>query len=241
MNDVEMAAYLAACNPWGAPMRSPEPEQPPVTSGLTIDKAKDPVVRALPAESTARKATPIVTGVLDYFPAAIAAVARVSKAGNDKHNPGEKLHHSRGKSTDHADAIGRHLMERGGIDPDTGERHSAELAWRALANLQQELEDAGEAPLARGASYDGIVLPGESKPPATMYDDIIIDQSVLDEVRRQQADHAEDRRREYSEPATPADQDARRHYNDGVLQVADWLSREGRDDLAELALNWLAQ
>lgn len=201
----------------------------------------DPVVRALPAESNARKATPVVTGVLDYFPAAIAAVARVSKAGNDKHNPGEKLHHSRGKSTDHADAIGRHLMERGGIDPDTGERHSAELAWRALANLQQELEDAGEAPLARGASYDGIVLPGEPKNAPTVYDDIVIEQSILDETRKRQEHYAEDRREEYSQPATPADQDARRHYNNGVLQVADWLAREGQDHLAEDALNWLAQ
>lgn len=104
----------------------------------------------LPTGSAERKAIPLTTGVLDYFPAAIAAVARVSNAGNDKHNPGEPLHHARGKSMDHADSIGRHLMERGGIDPDTGHRHSAELAWRALALLQQELEDAG-APLARGA------------------------------------------------------------------------------------------
>lgn len=104
----------------------------------------------LPSDSAERKAIPITTGVLDYFPAALAEVAKVSKAGNDKHNPGEPLHHARGKSTDHADAIGRHLLERGGRDEDTGQLHSAELAWRALANLQQELEDAG-APLARGA------------------------------------------------------------------------------------------
>lgn len=104
-----------------------------------------------PLDSAARKALPVVTGVLDYFPAALAEVARVSKHGNDKHNPGEPLHHARGKSMDHADAIGRHLIDRGGIDADTGMRHSAELAWRALALLQQELEDAGIAPLPRGA------------------------------------------------------------------------------------------
>lgn len=108
----------------------------------------------LPIDSEARKGIPITTGVLDYFPAALAAVAAVSKVGNDKHNPGEPLHWARGKSTDQADAIGRHLLERGGIDPDTGMRHSAQLAWRALALLQLELEDAGEAPLARGASTD---------------------------------------------------------------------------------------
>lgn len=104
----------------------------------------------LPTKSEDRKAIPLTTGVLDYFPAALAEVAKVSKAGNDKHNPGQSMHHARGKSTDHADSILRHLTERGGIDSDTGVRHSAELAWRALALLQQELEDAG-APLARGA------------------------------------------------------------------------------------------
>lgn len=107
----------------------------------------------LPTDSQARKDIPVTTGVLDYFPAAIAAVAAVSKAGNDKHNPGEPLHWSRGKSTDQADCIARHLIERGGIDPETGMRHSAQLAWRALAFLQLELEEAGEAPVARGASY----------------------------------------------------------------------------------------
>lgn len=106
----------------------------------------------IPSDSAARKALPVTTGVIDYFPAALAAVAAVSKYGNDKHNPGEPLHWSRGKSNDHADAIARHLIDRGGVDEGTGIRHSAELAWRALALLQLELEEAGEAPLSRGSS-----------------------------------------------------------------------------------------
>ena len=109
--------------------------------------------QVMPVDSAARKNVPITSGVFDYFPAALAEIARVSKAGNDKHNPGEPLHWARGKSTDQADAIGRHLIDRGGIDPDTGMRHSAELAWRALAMLQLELEEAG-APVARGASIE---------------------------------------------------------------------------------------
>jgi hypothetical protein len=109
------------------------------------------VTDTIPSDSAARKALPITTGVIDYFPAALAAVAAVSKAGNDKHNPGEPMHHARGKSMDHENAIARHLIDRGKIDADTGLRHSAELAWRALAMLQQELEDAGEAPFPRGA------------------------------------------------------------------------------------------
>jgi hypothetical protein len=139
--------------------RNPEPlighfseDRSKVYFPITIDRSVLQMAHqtTLPAESAERKAIPITTGVLDYFPAALAEVAKVSKVGNDKHNPGEPMHHARGKSTDHADSIARHLLERGGVDSDTGVRHSAELAWRALALLQQELEDAG-APVARGA------------------------------------------------------------------------------------------
>lgn len=98
----------------------------------------------LPTDPQARKGLPITTGVLDYFPDAIAAVAACSKAGNDQHNPGQPLHWAREKSTDHADCIARHLVERGTVDSD-GVRHSAKLAWRALANLQLELEAAVKA------------------------------------------------------------------------------------------------
>jgi hypothetical protein len=94
----------------------------------------------LPTDAKERKETPIATGVLDYFPRALAEVARVSKAGNDQHNPGQPLHWSKGKSTDHADCIARHLIERGTRDSADGTRHSAKLAWRALANLEMELE-----------------------------------------------------------------------------------------------------
>jgi hypothetical protein len=93
----------------------------------------------LTADATERKGIPITTGVLDYFPLAVAEVAKVSKAGNDQHNPGQPLHWARGKSIDHHDCIARHLIDRGTIDTD-GQRHSAKLAWRALAALQVELE-----------------------------------------------------------------------------------------------------
>lgn len=95
---------------------------------------------SLPTDAKERKATPIATGVLDYFPLAIAEVARVSKAGNDQHNPGQPLHWDKTKSLDHADSLIRHLLERGTLDTD-GMRHSAKVAWRALALLQTELEN----------------------------------------------------------------------------------------------------
>ena len=98
----------------------------------------------LPTDPTERKGIPITTGVLDYFPLAIAEVAKCSKACNDQHNPGQPLHWAKGKSTDHADCIPRHLIDRGAFDTD-GVRHSAKLAWRALALLQIELEEAAKA------------------------------------------------------------------------------------------------
>ena len=104
----------------------------------------------LPTDPQERKAMPVCTGVIDYFPLALAEIARLSKAGNDQHNPGQPLHWARSKSTDQADTIVRHLMERGGIDTD-GQRHSAKLAWRALAMLQIELEEALGLPPSRGS------------------------------------------------------------------------------------------
>lgn len=110
------------------------------------------VLRKLPDSPTGRKTIPVMTGAVDYFPLAIAEVARVSVAGNEQHNPGQPLRWNRGKSSDHADCILRHLVERGTIDTD-GQRHSAKAAWRALALLQEELEaEAGWTPEQNNAA-----------------------------------------------------------------------------------------
>lgn len=91
------------------------------------------------SEAERRKRMPVASGVLDYFPDAIRAIAACSWVGNEQHNPGEPLHWSRGKSADHPDCLLRHFMERGTVDSD-GVRHSTKAAWRALAILQLELE-----------------------------------------------------------------------------------------------------
>lgn len=93
----------------------------------------------LPTDAQERKQIPITTGVLDYFPLAIAEVAKCSWAGNQQHHPDKELHWDKTKSNDHGDCIARHLVDRGKFDTD-GQRHSAKLAWRALALLQLELE-----------------------------------------------------------------------------------------------------
>ena len=95
----------------------------------------------LPKDALARKGVPLYNGLVRYFPLALAAVAELSRKGNDQHNPGLPLHWDRSKSGDELDALCRHLFEAGTLDVD-GVRHSTKVAWRALANLQKELERA---------------------------------------------------------------------------------------------------
>jgi hypothetical protein len=104
---------------------------------IMVDDIGKAVMGATPEE---RKKVPIYSGVLRYFPLAIAEVARCSYQGNEQHNPGTPLHWDRFKSGDEHDALVRHLMEAGTMDKD-GVRHSAKVAWRALAALQKELEN----------------------------------------------------------------------------------------------------
>ncbi len=87
-----------------------------------------------------RKGQPVYSGVLKYFPNALKYVSFTSKVGNDQHDNGEELYWDRSKSGDELDALMRHLIDAGTIDTD-GVRHSAKVAWRALANLQKEIEN----------------------------------------------------------------------------------------------------
>jgi hypothetical protein len=119
----------------------------------------------LPTDPAERKRHPVASGVLDYFPDALVAVANVSWQGNEQHNPGQPLHWARSKSTDEADTMLRHFLQRGTRDTD-GQRHTAKMVWRALALLQKEIE-AEQAPLtvqANEASLRGVWTAG--RPPA---------------------------------------------------------------------------
>lgn len=122
---------------------------------VTLSKAM-----TLPTDSNERKNYPLCAGVLRYFPAALAGVARISKVGNDKHNPGEPLHHARSKSTDHTDCIVRHLIDTEDLLAAKNNGVSitdqqildevSQMAWRALAYAQLIHEQLG-SPLAPGA------------------------------------------------------------------------------------------
>lgn len=143
----------------------------PVPDVFPVDERDQPAIpmpagpyeplKSLPYGSEARKEYPVNDGVLAYFPAAIASVARISKIGNDKHNPGEELHHARGKSMDHRNCIVRHVIDINDIEARIARSKYAEpydvqmileeagyLAWRALALNQELHERFGLAPLA---------------------------------------------------------------------------------------------
>lgn len=88
-----------------------------------------------------RKATPVFSGVLKYFPLAIKEVSKCSQAGNDQHHPNTTLHWDRTKSKDELDALTRHLIDHSVNPLDTdGVLHLTKVAWRALAALQKYLE-----------------------------------------------------------------------------------------------------
>lgn len=86
----------------------------------------------LPENAQARKDIPVYSGFITYFPDAIVAVSKLSLSGGLQHGQTrETLHWDRTKSTDHTDALMRHLIE---------EDWTA-VAWRALAQLQKSIEE----------------------------------------------------------------------------------------------------
>ena len=135
------AAAKFGGRPEGRPARR---EAPPRRGAPGIQGGGGPMT----SDKKDRKERPIASGrVLDYFPDAIAEVAeRELRRATRQHNGDAPMHWDRTKSPDHPDCIARHLIERGTIDTD-GLRHSAKVAWRALALLQTEIEATPECTL----------------------------------------------------------------------------------------------
>lgn len=99
-----------------------------------------------------RKTIPLYRGLFQYFPAALAEVAKVSHVGNEQHNPGEDCFDNREKSNDDYDCMLRHLVEAD-EDDDDGMLHAAKVAWRALRACQKILEDRGAVRPAHAARW----------------------------------------------------------------------------------------
>ena len=101
--------------------------------------------------SEQRKQYPMSGGLVDYFPDALAIISHVSWTGNEKHNPGQPLHHSRWISADHADCVMRHHSTRGNDEHGIPFMHMAEEGWRVLAMIQEAMEEYYGLDLPRGA------------------------------------------------------------------------------------------
>lgn len=134
---------------WTAPAGhngGPPLDLPKVDPSRAVSLSEDPELRAQ---------YPLFDGFLAYFPNAAAEVSRLSYLATQQHHPDEPMHWDRSKSTDHLNKIGRHMIDAGKLD-DRGLRHSVMLAWRAMANLQEELErDLGlpPSPASRNRPY----------------------------------------------------------------------------------------
>lgn len=85
---------------------------------------------------------PVWRGCVSYFPRALEAIAEVSAIGAKKYawKGWESVPDGVAR---YSDALVRHLMaeERGVLDADTGLRHSAQVAWNALARLELQLKE----------------------------------------------------------------------------------------------------
>lgn len=123
----------------------PKQEKPCRCVSCRMDDPPAPEAHGIPTDASARKAIPMFSGCLAYFPHALAAVAQLSRIGNDQHNPGQPLHWAKDKSKDELDCLIRHAADAA-IDPmhrdADGVLAAVKMAWRALANLER-MHDAG--------------------------------------------------------------------------------------------------
>jgi len=117
----------------------------------------------LPTDAQERKNIPVYSGFVCYFPHAIAEVAKLSKAGNDQHNPGTPLHWDRSKSGDERDALMRHVLDGAMLQEswdyplDEAILEARAVAWRAMAHLEKlcecrdEIENSDSKKIAPGS------------------------------------------------------------------------------------------
>jgi hypothetical protein len=98
------------------------------------------------SEAKQRKMTPMYSGLLAYFPDALALVARNSMVGHVQHNdPKDEMYWDRTKSADELDAIIRHIADHSKDPRDKdGTLHMSKVAWRALAFLQKFIEEEND-------------------------------------------------------------------------------------------------
>lgn len=114
-----------------------------------------------PSDDAGRKALPIFAMIVGYFPNALREVTRVCVANNVRYSPDRAptdIVWNRGKSKDQFGSLFRHMLERkvdGHVFETVSEEVAkvigrpnvyilAEAAWRALAMLEEEIEQQEE-------------------------------------------------------------------------------------------------
>ena len=133
------SVYPYGCKTWGdvyrfaKPLTTMEGYQKAIEQHHSLEPTH--TASGLPTDAKERKAIPVYTGFINYFPKAIAAVAKISLVGGVQHGQtAETLHWDRSKSGDELDAMMRHIL-----DGDW-----EQVAWRAMANLEKKLEAGDE-------------------------------------------------------------------------------------------------
>lgn len=87
--------------------------------------------------------SPVMQGVLQYFPRALLEIGRVSKRGADKYS-WKGWESVPDGIVRYGDALSRHIIcesIEGPYDKDTGLLHAAQSAWNALARLELILRE----------------------------------------------------------------------------------------------------
>lgn len=87
--------------------------------------------KVFPEDDAERAKYPIGTFITEYFPNALAALAKHSWESNEKHNPGEPVHWAKDKSVGNIDRVFRHLID--------GEMVHA--AWRCLELIERQITE----------------------------------------------------------------------------------------------------
>ncbi len=104
---------------------------------------QDPTGRKAGAPGAKLDAGKPMAGLLLEFSLALMAVAEVATYGAQKYSLGGWRQVPDGQRR-YTDAMMRHLLAGGGVDPDSGIAHDAHSAWNALARLEMRLMVGGE-------------------------------------------------------------------------------------------------
>jgi hypothetical protein len=113
-----------------------------------------------------RKAQPILTGLIDYFPNACLYVSEVSLKANEQHNAGQPMYWAKEKSIGDGNEVLRHLIGRGKVDDDDL-LHTGKVLWRAAELLERELEyrEDNNIPNTKDVDYKDVIAHAKEKYP----------------------------------------------------------------------------